>query len=309
MTLKTSSRSQSLQRLLSCSCLCLICLLAACQGKKDLSPSELDALTADGIGSLQTYSFDIAYKALSTAHAQSATTDPDYIKITYCLALAAWHKSPPSHDAIIEAKQHLRSVVEMSPDSKWAASALIDLGRIDEVADFNADETDVPSAQAYYKRVRNKFPNSEYSAKATLYLAQSMIQDFDKPSTEAAAQLLVEEMKAQPDSHWLSTMAQFTAQIYAFYLNNKEQALTYYNTAWERGFPRAAEADLSLWQYGLLAQECEQDLLAAKVFTEIVQKYPRSLYGTLARERVRQIAVKYPDAEIVVPTLNAVKVN
>ncbi|WPJ96080.1 hypothetical protein SH580_21935 [Coraliomargarita algicola] len=308
MSIQPSPKYQSPQRLIRSICISIIVLLTACQGDKELSQSELEALIEDGITSLQTYSFDLAYTALSQAHSQLNESNPDYTKITYCFALATWHKNPPSSEALLEAEQLLQSVIEKSPNSQWAASALIDLGRIHEVADFNSDLPDVAAAQDYYKQVISQFPHTDHSAKATLHLAQTMIQDFDPASTEAAADLLKEAIQNHPDSHWLSTIAQFTAQVYAFYLNDKEEALNYYAIAWEHGFPRKSEADLALWQYALLAQECDQELLAAKLFTEIVQEHPRSLYGTLARERVINIAAKHPDADLVIPTLRSVKV-
>lgn len=209
----------------------LLYLSSGCSPAEPPTEAELQTLTDEGILALQTYSFDSAYETLSEVHRAISPKDPAYVKVTYCLALATWHKRPPSASAIEEAKELFHVVVELSPNSEWGASALLELGRMHEVSDFNADPPDPESAIRFYEMARSL------------------------------------------------------------------------------GFPRIAEADTSLWQYGLLAEESGEDLLAAEVFTELVREYPRSLYGTLAWERVQRIANQYPEANIEVSALAAIQSN
>jgi outer membrane protein assembly factor BamD (BamD/ComL family) len=178
---------------------------------------------------------------------------------------------------------------------------LLDLGRIAEVSDHLGDPTDVVEAQRYYARVRENYPNTDMAARATLLYAQSLAQSFEAEAIKQGVSMLEAEMKAQPDSAWYATIAQYTAQLYAFYLDDAKDALKPYDAAARAGFPRAADSDLYLWQYGLLAQEAGEDLIAADAFRRIVADYPRSIYGTVARQRMRDIAQKHPEALIKIP--------
>lgn len=286
--------------LLAC---CVLTLLTGCSDKNEFEQLPIDAQIDSGLGSLRIFDFESAYEILSHAQPKLSTSSDQWEVATYALGLAAWHKAPPSEEAVLEAKSVFESVVKHAPESNYAASALLDLGRIAEISDYLGEATDVPTAQTYYKKVREQFPNSEMSVRATLFLAQSMAQSFEKDQIRAAVELLDDEMAAQPDSPWLGTMAQFQAQLHAYYLDDYKAALEPYEVAMQVGFPRSAASDASLWQYGILAETAGDYRVAARVLSRLVKNYPRSIYGTVARERVIRIAEAHPEADIPIPEL------
>ncbi|MGE9296027.1 MAG: tetratricopeptide repeat protein [Puniceicoccales bacterium] len=279
----------------------LLTLTGCGKGGSNATDHSPEAQVNAGVEALRVFDFDTAYERLGEIQPSLDQDDPNWVLATYSLGIAAWHLTPPSEIAINEAVEYLSAVVEAAPESDFAASALLDLGRIAEVKNYRNDNTDVPAAQAYYRQVREEFPQTEMSARATLYLAQTLVQTFDEASIREAVKLLEVEMAAQPDSPWLGVMAQYTAQIEAFYLHDPASALTHYQLAKDTGFPRPADADMSLWQFGLLAEEAGEPLIAAENFSIIVREYPRSFYGTVARERVKAIADANPEANITVP--------
>jgi tetratricopeptide (TPR) repeat protein len=280
-----------------------------CSDRDSTSPELIGEQVEAGIESLRVFNFQSAYRVLSIAQPNLDKDAESWLLATYSLALAAWHKSPPSHEALIEAESLLEQVIEQDPKSEFAASALLDLGRIEEVSDFLGDSTDVPAAQVYYKQVIREFPATEMSARATAFLAQSMAQSFDSESVRDAIKLLESEIAAQPDSPWVGTLSQYVAQLYAFYLHDSKASLQPYERAMEVGFPRSADSDISLWQFGLLAQKAGEDIMAARVYSRLVKKYPRSIYGTVARERVIQIAQAHPDRLIQIPDLRGLSIG
>jgi tetratricopeptide (TPR) repeat protein len=284
-------------------------LCVGCSGSNSDAHFSVDQEVEAGGEYLRVFNFVSAYNILSTAQPQLKVDSPQWTLATYSLALAAWHKSPPSNEALVEARSLLEQVIAHDPASEFAASALLDLGRMAEVADFLADTADVPAAQGYYTQVIEGFPRTEMSIRASVFLAQSMAQSFDKKSVREAIGLLEAEMAAQPDSPWIGTLAQYTAQLYAFYLDEPGAALEPYETAMEVGFPRSADSDASLWQFGLLAQEADEYLTAARVFSRLVSNYPRSIYGTVARQRVIQIAEAHPDADIEIPESHGLNIG
>lgn len=295
---------------------CLVAVVASwvlfftgCSSDADLASGSPQAQVARGVEYLRVFNFSSAYKVLSQVQPELDQSSDDWSLATYSLALSAWHKSPPSPAAVEEAKVLLEAVVANDPDSTWTASALLDLGRMAEVADFLGDTTDVAAARSYYRQVLQDFPDTEMSARATAFLAQSMAQSFEPLEVASAIELLAAEIEAQPDSPWVGVLAQYTAQLYAFYLDDVEAALPFYHIAMEVGFPRSADADVSLWQFGRLSEEAGEDLMAAEIFTRLVEQYPRSTYGTIARDRIIEIARTHPQAEIVMPELQGIRLG
>ncbi len=283
--------------------ICAMGIFVACSDTSEVSVSDYDMKLSEAIRSLQIFNFDEAYQSLSTVMPFVPDNDPDWPMLAYCLAVSAWHKSPPSQEAMKEAESYFKAVIEKAPESELAASSLLELGRLYEIADFRDDIADLSAARNCYQRVRQDFTRSDMSARAALFLAQTYAQEFERPSVEKAIEVLTNEMAMQPHSPWFGVMAQFASQIYAFYLDDSVAAVSYYGKASEAGFPRPAEADISLWQFGLLAEAAGQEELAADVYGRIVEDYPRSIFGSVARQRVIRIAERNPDSEIRIPEL------
>lgn len=283
--------------------LLLPALLLGCSDRGGHHAETPEEGLQEAISHLQAFSFEPAYSKLSSIRPRFKRGSTNWELATYSLALSAWHKTPVSQDALTQASELLNELINENPHSSFSASALLDLGRMNEVSDYGGEATDVALAQNYYQRARESFPKSTTSARATLYLAQSMVQTFDRDEIEAAIELIKSEMAVQPESPWIGTMAQYTAQLYAFYLDDPKASLPFYKLAMERGFPREAEADVSLWQYGLLAQEAGDEIQAAQAFTQLIATNPRSQYGAVARERIVRISENNPTANIRIPDL------
>ncbi|MDQ8206350.1 hypothetical protein QEH52_02440 [Coraliomargarita sp. SDUM461003] len=266
--------------------------------------SQQDALNT-GIEYLRVFNFSDAYQVLSDVQSSYSPEGnaADWQVATYSLAIAAWHQSPPSQEGLLEARSLMESIIEHAPGSLYAASAMLDIGRILEIAYFHGDSVDVLAAQRYYQRVREEFAGTDMALRATLYLAQSRAQSFDSVEVQTAIDLLESEMSELEDSPWLGILAQYTAQLYAFYLDQPKQALQPYAIAMEAGFPRSADSDASLWQFALLAEKAEDYEFAARIFARLLQDFPRSIYATISRERLVQVLADHPELTIEVPAL------
>ncbi len=264
----------------------------------DLPPEkQLDR----GLEALSIFNFNEAQKFLSLAQPQYEVGSTNWPLATYSLALATWHSTPPNAENVAKAKALLLQVVEQAPSSEFAASALVDLGRIEEASDYLGDVENIPSAREYYQRVRMDFPQSEMSFRATLFLAQTYAQTFDPEQVEIGIELLDQLMASNPPEKWKGLAAQYTAQLYAFYLDQPEKAYDAYRMAVDSGLPRPADIDVSLWQFGLLAEKAGHELEAVEIYSEILREHPRSIYGTLAYQRAIDIAKRHPDENIHVP--------
>ena len=286
----------------------LFSLFTIACSKQDKSSQDLPEETPleTGLRELRAFNFNEAHATLLQVHQELSPESADWPLATYSFAIATWHQSPSTAQASDDAALLFQLIVDTTPEHTLAASALLDLGRISEL---NPTEDSTVTALAYYQRVQDEYPGTEMAIRACLFQAQALARTADPDSIRQAISILEAMIQAQPDSKWLGALEQYAAHLYAFYLNDVDSALLHYTRVEAAGWPRPAEADLSLWQLGLLQQEVNHDLEAAKTFTTIVKEYPRSVYGTLARERIVEIASKHPQAGITIPELAKVKLG
>lgn len=287
-------------------CLLFLLFVSACSDGDDSGGGTQHERLEQGIDALKTFDFETAYSKLSALHLELTPADEDWAWTTYTLGVAAWHRPPPSETGIAEATNLFEALIESKPNTELAASALLDLGRIAEVVNYRGDVPDVPAAQGYYREVIEAYPDTEMSIRASLRLAQTYAQTFDPESVEEAVDLLEACLVQDPNSDWTGVIAQYIAWLEAFYLGEPEASLESYEIVRDYGFSRKAESDGYLWQYGLLAQSVGRDLLAVDIYTEIVEGYTRSVYGTVARQRIIKIAQAHPEANIEIPELSGI---
>lgn len=267
---------------------------------------ETEASIEAGISELRAFNFNQAHTILLESSKHISPDDAIWPLATYSLAIATWHQAPTTQQAIDDAKALFQTVIEKAPKEFFAASALLDLGRITE---FSEIENAATEAQAYYQRVQDEYPGTEMAVRASLLSAQSLARTFDEIKVKQAIQNLIQVTQAHPNTPWMGTIQQYIAHLHVFYLDDIDASIPHYSAAKEAGFPRSSDTDLSLWQLGLLQQEAKQDLAAAATFTELVLEHPRSVYGTVARKRIIEIANNHPEANLVIPDLAEVRLG
>ncbi|WP_309386286.1 tetratricopeptide repeat protein [Cerasicoccus frondis] len=283
--------------------MCLALLVVGCSGDSRFEGTAEEQVDK-GIQYLSIFNFEEGYHLLS--HAQPLLT-PDQDKwalATYSLGVATWHKAPPTGESLKQAEALFRQVVETKPESAYAASALLDLGRLAEVSDYIDDPADVDSARGYYEQVRSQFPGTEWSTRATLYLAQSKAQTFERDQVEEAVASLEAEIGRDPTGPWVGILSQYLAQLYAFYLDDPANGLQAYERAVRAGLPRPVDEDMSLWQFALLAEDAGEYQLAVELYRRIVHDFPRSIYGTVAEQRADKLVSEHPEIDRVFPDLS-----
>lgn len=285
----------------------LTLLATACAPQaSNTSVHDTEGLLETGLSELRAFNFNQAHALLLEHAAHISPSDEAWPLATYSLALATWHQDPTTQQAIDDAVVLLQSVVEKAPQESVAASALLDLGRI---AEFSQSDNAAAEAQTYYQRVQDEYSGTEMAVRASLLHAQSLARSLDEDQVQQAVQILKQVLLDQAETAWTGTIEQYIAHLYVFYLDDIDQAIPHYSAAKESGFPRSSDTDLSLWQLGLLQQKAKQDLAAAETFTELVQEHPRSVYGTVARKRIKEIAKQHPDAQIIIPDLAEVRLG
>lgn len=243
-----------------------------------------------GLEALSIYDYANAHNSLATAYANMDPEDVRWKKIAYAYALAAWHRSPPNLARIADAEQVLLLLAERFPGTDIAASALLDMGRIAEVRDTNMDVADLPRARQLYEQVRDDFPGTAMSARATLFLAQLNAQTLKTSDVLAAIEILEAELEQTTLAEWKALLAYYAGHLHTFYLQQPEAALPFFNRTRTIGYPNEGTADRQLWQFSRIALQGGNQPLAAEVLTELVERFPRSSFRWVAERELAQIA-------------------
>jgi outer membrane protein assembly factor BamD (BamD/ComL family) len=279
-------------------------LSIGCSKKEEFSDHASDeSAISTGLAALRAFDLIHSYETFEQLHGSLAVTDENWALVTYSYAISAWLKTPTTASNVALSVSLLESLTEQYPHSIYTASALIDLGRIAEIADFRGDPTDVHTARRYYQRVIEEFPNSDMSIRATLFLAQTYAQTFKIEDINKAIELLENCMAEQTDDRWMGILGQYIGELYENYLHQPNNAIDPLLIATEAGLPRKADMDSVLWRTGVLAQNAGRDLLAARIFNQIIQDYPRTVFKGVSQRRLEQLQIQYPEESVVQPTI------
>ncbi|WOO41277.1 tetratricopeptide repeat protein [Rubellicoccus peritrichatus] len=283
----------------------LIVLLHGC-GPAELSDREKNDLIESGVAALEFFDFKKAYEDLSKVRPQLEEGSKQWEEVTYGLALAAWHTSPPDGFMVGLATELFQDLINQGKSPEIIAQVRLDLGRIYEITDFPGDKVNVEKAQQEFETVMKQNPGNDYGYQGMLRLAQTYVQELDTANAEKAANLISDYIARYPESEWKSVAAQYLGDIYYMYLGDDTKALEAYKIAKAAGFPNKSSMDVYIWRMGILAERTGKDRDATDYFYEIVTEYPRSVYGTYARDRVAEYVDKHPNSGVVVPELQQV---
>lgn len=256
-----------------------------------------------GIAALKMFDFAEAYQELSIAQPEIPQTDPRWVEATYAYALASWHRPPPNPETISQAEGLFRELLDADISDDWKTRVRLSLARIYEVGDYPADVVDMVQARELYRQVQKEYPAREFGYQATLRLAQTYVQELSEESTYQAIELIKAQIERDPKSPWASTAWQYLGDLYNRALSDVPAALTAYEKAESLGFPNESRTDFYLWVMSEWALELGQQEQAVRLRTRIVEEYPRSPYGTMSRDFVRDYARTHPEKNIPTPEL------
>ncbi len=284
-------------------------LLGGCGGSSNKGFADNEARLEEAAKALTIYDFDKAYKLLTPIQDELEVGTPLWEKATYTLALAAWHKSPPDSFNLGQATELLDSLIKHGSSEDLVATARIDLGRIYEVPSYPGDTTDVEKARALYREVIETHAGDDFGYQAIMRLAQTYVQQLDEAGLEEAFRLIQVAVDDYPENPWKAVAAQYLGDLYADDLGDYAKALEAYQIAQKIGFPVRSKADIYTWRMGIFAERAGQERLAMDYFHEVVTDFPRSVYGTYARDRIATYLEEHPDSSLTVPKIGQSKIG
>lgn len=280
----------------------LIFLLHGC-GQGTLDDKQKTTLINDGVAALEFFDFEKAYKSFSEVRPFLTEGTREWEEVTYGLALSAWHKSPPDGFMVGLATELFHELINQGSSPEIVAQVRLDLGRIYEITDFPGDKVNVEKAQKEFETVMAQNPGNDFGYQGMLRLAQTYVQELSTSSAEKATALISDYITKYPDNPWKAVAAQYMGDVYFKYLEDNTKALESYKIVKAVGFPNRSKADVYTWRMGILAERTGQQREAIEYFNEVVTDYPRSIFGTSARDKIAAYVKENPNSDIVVPEL------
>ncbi|GHB98802.1 tetratricopeptide repeat protein [Cerasicoccus arenae] len=276
---------------------------AGCGSPDDPTGEALLTPTEKGLSALKMFDYDEAYQQLSKVQPTLAPTDPQWLEVTFAYALASWHRPPPNQRNIDQAAQLFNEMINAKVSEEWKTRAQLSLARIYEVDDYIGDKVDLAKAREIYRQVQNRYPTGDFGYQASLRLAQTYVQELEPKAIEQGIDIVREQIARDPESPWAAVAYQFLGDIYIQANGDAAAALKAYQMAEKIGFSNNSRTDAYLWRMAGWAKQIGEEPEAVRLWTHIVEEFPRSPYGTLSRDNVREYALQYPEKGITAPEL------
>ncbi len=119
-------------------------------------------------------------------------------KHQFLKAVSTQHITPISQDNIDAATAMYERLLQVSPDSKYAPRATLNLGRILELRDYYEDKIDLAGARAWYEKALANWPDDPIIAgEATLRIAGTYIQTLEPEQVNKGTAVLREWLEAK----------------------------------------------------------------------------------------------------------------
>jgi tetratricopeptide (TPR) repeat protein len=248
---------------------------------------------------VRVFSFENAYKYFKEAKDKSPGGSETWQQAIYGQAVCAQQFSPPEKKKIEEAQQLFGELLKTCPKSKYASRAMMNIGRIFEVSDFYEDAINLEEARAWYQRVVDGWPNDPIAGEATLRVAHTYIQTYDKKQVQKGVEILEAWLKAHPDDPLASAMWQYLAETYFVPLQEYRKSVDCYIRADEIGLMEKGREGGVYWRVARTADKLLKDRgIAVKYYTKIITLVPTSGKAYESQLALKRLGAPVPKLEM-----------
>lgn len=288
---------------------CLVCqvLSPPCVAPRAYAADEtLEEDFKKAATELTFFNFDIAYEQFQKLRRRvEGTTDNDWQRVTFGLALSAQNRTPPSAELIGEAESLYKEILTQAPESKFAPRSKLNLGRIAEVRDYGGDVVDLDTARQIYREV---FENPQWASmdiadEAALRYADTYVQHFeDIDSIREGLSFLESWIEARPEASTATVIWEYIGTTKLVLLKDYAGAVEGLVKADQLGLIEKSQAGEVFWNIAETSHRQLQDWdTAIRYYQKIILETPRSGKAFEAQLALREIAEQFPDRQIEVP--------
>lgn len=257
---------------------------------------DVTATLGQAAEQLGMFTWERAHALYVQALAATVEGSPQWQEAAFGAAVCAHHVSPSGADGLDEAAKLYRRLAEPALNSRFAARSLMNLGRISELKDYDADVVDLNSARQRYAEVVERFPNDPIASEATLRLAGAHVQTFEKDQLARGIDILKRWLAAHPSDPLSSAMWQYVGDAY-FFLKDYRPSLDAYVKCDQIGWTDVGNQGPIYWRMAIVADRYLKDSKTAAVYyTKIIVETPYS--GKAYESQLALKAMGLPAPEI-----------
>ncbi len=265
-------------------------------------------LARRGLEAVDFFDFTTGMNKLMQVQPDWPMDDPQWLEITYALAVSAWHASPPRAEWIELAESLFTLIAEEEGYTTVGVAARMNLARLAEIIDFPGDVPDYETAKAIYMDILERRAGQDVAMQAALRLANLQAYTLTEEGAQAGVALIQHQLELNPDSPWASVGWQYLGDMYIHFLQDRAAALDAYAEAYRLGFANVPRSDAYLWRMGQFAEELERKEEALRWYRVLIVDHPRSIFGTWAHQHMTRIAATMDEPVDIPPPPNPLEI-
>ena len=245
------------------------------------------------------FSFAQAFELFEQAKESAPAGSDQWQQAVYGAAVCAQQISPSTKSKIEESKKLYLLLLESNSDSRFAARAMLNLGRIAELSDYHEDYIDLSAARDCYQKVVDKCPAQLIASEAALRMAGSYIQTYEHDQIIKGIDILEKWLLEHPQDELSSAMWQYLGDTYFYPLEEYAKSLSCYRKAEEIGFIEKGRRGPVYWRMAAMADRFLNDRESAvEYYSKIITLVPTSGKAYEAQLALKRLGAPVPELQI-----------
>ncbi len=264
---------------------------------------------------LAAFNWDAAYKHFTILAANAKPPSETWAQATFGAAAAVSNRQPASKDFADEAAKLYQSIVDSTPQSKYAPRSIMKLARLKELRDYPGDTPDLDGAVELYLKVAKTWPNEPIASEATLRAAAGRVQAYDAPGFTkvlSGISLLEQWIADHPKDPYLSIMYQYLGDTYFLPLSTSAlnagdsekmkqfyaKSLACYDKVNTLGWTDAGNQGPILWRCAVMSEAIGNTPSAIKYYTQIIDQTPTSGKAFESQLALKRLGAPVPEIDL-----------
>jgi tetratricopeptide (TPR) repeat protein len=262
-------------------------------------PASLDFL-ADGADAMQEFDFERAYRSFHQVVDSESAGSPRWQNAVFASAVACQAITPETRSNMDDAIALYHLLLSTSPDSQFAPTAILNLGRIAELGEMFGDAPDFTAARGDYQQVIQRWPNDSIAGEATLRLAATYIQTYQPDQVRTGLAMLESWLKSHPADPLAPVIWQYMGDTNFLALQDYSDSLNCYLKADALGLVDPTKAGPIYWRMAVLADRYVHNRsVAIAYYRKLIVTAPWDGKAYEAAQALRHLGISQPPSSPV----------
>ena len=255
---------------------------------------------ADGTIAMQEFDFERAYRSFHQAVEAEPAGSPRWQNAVFASAVACQAITPETRSNMDDAIALYHLLLSTSPDSQFAPTAILNLGRIAELGEMFGDAPDFTAARGDYQQVIQRWPNAPVAGEATLRLAATNIQTYQPDQVRTGLAMLTSWLKSHSADPLAPVIWQYMGDTNFLALQDYSDSLDCYLKADAIGLVDSTKAGPIYWRMAVLADRYVHNRpVAIAYYRKLIITAPWDGKAYEAEQALRHLGVSQPPSSPV----------